>query len=190
MPQAVAGHVGRAHHWAARLAQTFSPLTQEDAMLRSIAVAAAVAIGATAVYAQNAAVIKERRETMRTIAKSSGATFKIVKGEAPFNLATVQDTLKKVQSEAPKLKNQFPDDSKTGGNTEAQPLIWAKRAEFNAAIDKWVADAKTAEGLIKDEASFKAEYPKVSAGCGGCHKASDGFAPALSESFKNMQKPL
>ena len=32
------------------------------------------------------------------------------------------------------------------------------------------ADAKAAHGAIKDEASFKAEWPKVVANCGGCHK--------------------
>jgi cytochrome c556 len=30
--------------------------------------------------------------------------------------------------------------------------------------------AKAAEASIKDEASFKTEWPKVVGNCGGCHK--------------------
>ena len=32
-------------------------------------------------------------------------------------------------------------------------------------------DAKAAQAAIKDEASFKAEWGKIGANCGGCHKA-------------------
>ena len=159
-------------------------------MLRTLAAVTAIAVGATVVYAQNADAIKQRREVMRTIVKSgSGDVFKMTKGELPFDLAKVQAVVKAVEDNAPKFKALFPDDSKTG-LTDAQPKIWAARAEFNAVIDKWTADAKAAGAAIKDEATFKAEYGKVGGGCGGCHKASDGFATALSESFKKMQTPL
>jgi cytochrome c556 len=158
-------------------------------MLRILAAVAAVAVGATAVYAQNAAVVKERRETMRGIGKASAALFRMNKGDTPFDLATVQSSLTTFQTNAQKMKGLFSDDSKTGG-TDASPMIWAKRADFDAVIDKWVAVSKAAEAAIKDEASFKAEYPKVAENCGGCHKASDGFAPGLSDSFKRMREPL
>jgi cytochrome c556 len=39
-----------------------------------------------------------------------------------------------------------------------------------ARLDKLVADAKAAEGEIKDDASFKAELPKIMGNCGACHK--------------------
>ena len=41
---------------------------------------------------------------------------------------------------------------------------------FNAAIDTFVANAKDAAAAIKDEATFKTEYPKAVRSCGGCHK--------------------
>lgn len=152
-------------------------------MLRVVAAVAALAIGATAVYAQNLDVIKQRREAMRTIAGASGPNFKIMKGEAPFNLAAVQAGLETMHVQATKLKGLFPDDSKMGGSTDASPTIWEKRAEFNAVVDKWVADIKAAAAAIKDEASFKTDYPKVSDGCGGCHKNTGGFAISLKDSF-------
>ncbi|MEQ1647953.1 MAG: cytochrome c [Hyphomicrobiaceae bacterium] len=158
-------------------------------MYRIIAVAVAVALGATVVHAQNADAIKQRREAMREIAKAGGAPFKMTKGEVPFDLAAVQTVLKTIQDNAPKFKTLFPDDSKVGA-TEAAAKIWTARADFNAVADKWAADAKAAAAAIKDEASFKAEYPKMTQACGGCHGTTAGFAPGLGDSFKRMQTPL
>src|SRR5204863_3596621 len=63
----------------------------------------------------------------------------------------------------------FPDDTKTG-ETDALPAAFEKKADLMARFDKLGADAKAAEGAIKDEASFKAEWPKVVSNCGGCTK--------------------
>ena len=61
------------------------------------------------------------------------------------------------------------DDTKTG-ETDTLPAAFEKKADLFAKFDKIAADAKAAEGAIKDEASFKAEWPKVVSNCGGCHK--------------------
>jgi cytochrome c556 len=150
---------------------------------------ALVASGVTVAVAQNADAIKQRREAMRAIARAGAEPFKMTKGEAPFNLAAVQGVLKAIEENAPKFKAAFPDNSKTG-TTEATAKVWDSRADFNAVIDKWVADAKAAASAIKDEASFKAEYPKMAQTCGSCHGTRGGFAPGLGDSFKKMQDPL
>lgn len=157
-------------------------------MLRIVAAAAALAIGATAVYAQNLDAIKQRRDAMKNIAKAGTPPFQMMKGQAPFELAKVQAGLKAYQDEGAKLKTLFPADSKTGGDTDATPKIWQAKAEFDAAIDTFIATAKAAAGSIKDEATFKADYPKVAASCGGCHKDTDGFSPRLADSFKKMKQ--
>lgn len=94
----------------------------------------------------------------------------MAKGEAPFDLAKVQASLKTISEGAPKLAGLFPDDSKTGGDTQALPVIWEKKAEFEGLWKKLAADATAAAAAIKDEASFKTEWPKIGANCGGCHK--------------------
>jgi cytochrome c556 len=157
-------------------------------MLRIVAAAAALAIGATAVYAQNLDAIKQRRDAMKNIAKAGTPPFQMMKGQAPFELAKVQAGLKAYQDEGAKLKTLFPADSKTGGDTDASPKIWQAKSEFDAAIDTFIATAKAAAGSIKDEATFKADYPKVAASCGGCHKDTDGFSPRLADSFKKMKQ--
>ena len=156
-------------------------------MLRILAGVSALAVGATVVLAQNSAVIDQRRSAMDTIAKASLANFNMMKGEAPFDLAKVQAGLETFQVELQKFKNLFPEDSKKG-DTDARPKIWDKKSEFDSVIDKFVADAKTVAGKVKDEATFKAEYPIIPRACGNCHKEDDGFAPSLKESFKRLKQ--
>jgi cytochrome c556 len=83
----------------------------------------------------------------------------------------------------------FPPDSKTGA-TSATAKVWESPAEFNAALDNYVATVRAASAAVKDEASLKVEYPKIVEGCGACHGRRGGFAPGLSESFKRMEEPL
>lgn len=138
-------------------------------MLRIAATVAALAVGATAVFAQSAA-IGQRQEAMKTFGGAMKEPGGMMKGATPFDLPKVQASLKILADGAPKLKELFPDDSKTGGKTEALPAIWEKKAEFLARYDKLAADATAAAVAIKDEASFKTEWPKIGANCGGCHK--------------------
>jgi cytochrome c556 len=112
---------------------------------------------------------------MKGFGQATRAPTAIVKGEAPFDLAKVKASLKVFQDNSAKLKSLWPEDSKTGENTRALPKIWADK-DFLAWFDGFAKDAKAAEAAIKDEASFKAQWPKVVEYCGSCHK--DYRAPA------------
>jgi cytochrome c556 len=138
-------------------------------MLRILSAVAIVAVGTSAVYAQSAA-IAQRKDAFKAMAGAAKEPSAMIKGDAKFELPKVQAALKTYQEQAGKLKTLFPDDSKTGGETAALPVIWEKKAAFTGIFDKLAADAKTAEGAIKDEASFKAEWPKVMSNCGTCHQ--------------------
>jgi cytochrome c556 len=157
-------------------------------MLRIAATVAALTIGTMVVSAQNVEAVKQRREVMRNIATASTDDYKMMTGQAPFDLAKLQAALKIMEREAMKIKGLFPPDSKTGGETQAKPKLWQARAEFDAAADKLVAAIKTAASTIKDEATIKTEYPKVVKSCEGCHTKGDGFAPSLADSFKRLSK--
>ena len=138
-------------------------------MLRVVAAIAAIAAGATLVYA-DVASIGQRQAILKTFGTAAKGPGGMLKGATPFDLATVQTSLKVLTEGAPKLKELFPDDSKTGAETAALPAIWEKKADLTARFDKLAADATAAMGTIKDEASFKSEWPKIGANCGGCHK--------------------
>jgi cytochrome c556 len=138
-------------------------------MLRIVAVIAAVAVGATAVYAQNVAGIEARQAALKAMGGAMGAPSKMMKGEIPFDLAAVQTSLKTLETKSIELKGLFGDDTKTG-KTDALPVAFEKKADVLARFDKLAADAKAAQVAIKDEASMKAEWGKIGANCGGCHK--------------------
>ncbi len=137
-------------------------------MIRALSVVAAIAISATAVYAQNAA-IDQRQAAMKAIAAAAKEPGAVMKGEAKFDLQKIHGSLAVYEEQATKLKSLWPDDSNSGA-TYALPSVWTKKDEFIARFDKMAADAKAAAASIKDEASFKAEWPKVMSSCGGCHR--------------------
>jgi cytochrome c556 len=138
-------------------------------MLRVLAALAALAVGASVALAQNGAVIAQRKEAMKAIGSAVKAPGAMAKGDAPFNAETVKASLKTIEDGAAKAKNLFTDDSKTG-DTNALPTAFEKKTDVMARFDKLSADAKAAAQAITDEASFKAQWPKVVANCGGCHK--------------------
>lgn len=139
-------------------------------MLRILAVASVLALGATAVLAQNAAGIAARKDAMKAFGGAAKEPGGMNKGDIPFDLAKVQASLKKIEDVSTSAKGLFGDDTKAG-ETDTQPAAFANKADLFAKFDKTAADAKAAAGAIKDEASFKAEWPKVVSNCGGCHKA-------------------
>jgi cytochrome c556 len=144
-------------------------------MLRFVVGAALLTLGAGIVLAQNTAVIKERKELMKANAEATKAPTAMMKGEAPFDLAKVHASLKTFQDTSTKLKGLWPVDSKSG-DTRALPAIWTNTKDYLNWFDGFAKDSKAAVASIKDEASFKTEWPKVLAYCGGCHK--DFRAPA------------
>ena len=140
-------------------------------MRRLTVLAGLIAFGATAAYAaQNLAVIKERKDQYETMGKSVKAPNKAFKGEAPFDLKAVKAALKVIQEKTAVLPKLFPDDSKTGGDTEALPKIWENKADFEGRFKKLGDVAKAAETGITDEVTFKAQWKDLMGNCSGCHK--------------------
>jgi cytochrome c556 len=60
---------------------------------------------------------------MKDNGKAAGDLIKMGKGELPFDLVKVHASLKVFEEQAAKLKDLFPDDTKTGEDTAALPTI-------------------------------------------------------------------
>lgn len=133
-------------------------------------VATGAAFTATTVSAQNVEVIKERKALLKEMGKATKDPGDMLKGAVPFDLAAVKAALAKYQENAPKIAKLFPDDTKTGGETEALPALWENKDDVMQRFEKLAADAKAADGKITDEFTFMDEFPKVVGNCGGCHK--------------------
>jgi cytochrome c556 len=127
----------------------------------------ALSLGSIAAIAQ-ADVIAERRQVFKAMGETGTAIGKMVRAEAPFDLAVVQEGLRKIAQHSKTLPKLFPPESATG-DTKALPAIWADKAKFDALFAKLDADATAALGTVKDEASLRAAAPRVFANCGACH---------------------
>lgn len=137
-------------------------------MMRALVIAGALALGVTAVAAQDP--IAARRALMKDTGKQAGGGAAMVRGEAPFDLAKAKAIFVAVQKQAAEAPALFPDNSKTGGETAALPAIWQSKADFDARFVKMGADAKAAEASVTDLDSFKVAFGGVGKNCGGCHE--------------------
>jgi len=122
-----------------------------------------------ALAASGAEAIKERRALMKANGEASKPIVPMLKGTAPFDLATVQKALKTYGDAAAKMPALFPPDSKTG-DTNALPAIWDNMDDVKARFAKLGKDVDAALATVKDDASFKAVMPDFFKNCGGCHE--------------------
>ena len=129
-----------------------------------------LALGCGVALAGGADAIKARQALMKDNGRVSKPLGPMLKGAAPFDLATVQTALKTYENAAEKMPGLFPDDSKTGGDTQALPAIWENKADFDARFKTFGKDAAAALVSVKDEATFKAAMPGIFKNCGGCHE--------------------
>jgi cytochrome c556 len=137
-------------------------------MKRLVLAAAFATLGITAVVAQSDP-IAVRKALMKENGNQSRTAREMIEGKQPFNLAAAKKVLTTFAETADKGKNLWPDTAKTGGDTASLPAIWENKADFEAKLVKFSADAKAAEGKVTDLDSFKAQLGEVGKNCGGCH---------------------
>ncbi|QIG93334.1 MULTISPECIES: c-type cytochrome [unclassified Bradyrhizobium] len=141
-------------------------------MKRIVVVAAVLALSAGAVVAQQDQVNKTQAQ-MKETGKNAGAIAAMIKGEKPYDQATVDAALARFEDTAKKLPTLFPESTKglkPEGDYSASPKIWEDKAGFEshiASFTKVVADTK---GKVKDLDTLKAEMPALFKQCGGCHE--------------------
>jgi cytochrome c556 len=159
---AIRGHAAGPGDW-------MTETIEGDHMIIRIAFAAAVvALGATAVIAQQDP-IAARRAIMKANGQQAQLGTKMSKGEEPFTVEKGKKVFATYQDVA-KAHELFPENSKTGGDTAALPAIWENKADFEARLTKLTNEAKAAEGKVTDLDSFKAQFTEVQKNCGGCHQ--------------------
>jgi cytochrome c556 len=137
-------------------------------MFKRVLFTAGFLVAATGVYADVAA-IQQRQDLLKGINNAVKPIGAMLKGDAPFDLATVKASLATVSENAKKLPSLFPDDSKTGHDTEALPIIWTEKDKFNALYGKLDQDATAVSASVTDLASLKTQMPKVFGDCKACH---------------------
>jgi cytochrome c556 len=137
-------------------------------MKRLVLAAAFAALGVTAVVAQSDP-IAARKALMKENGNQARIAREMIEGKQPFNLDAAKKVLVTFGDTHDKAKNLWPDTSKTG-DTAALPAIWENKADFDAKLAKFSADAKAASAKVTNLDTFKAQMSEVGKSCGGCHQ--------------------
>jgi cytochrome c556 len=141
-------------------------------MMRTAIVVGTLVLGIAAVAAQQDQV-KQTQAMMKGNGKNAGALSAMVKGEKPYDQATVDAAMAQFEDTIKKFPTLFPDSikgMKPEGDYFASPKVWEDKTGFNehiASFAKAVADAK---GKVTDLDSLKATLPVIGKQCGGCHE--------------------
>ena len=141
-------------------------------MIRTVVVVGTLLLGVGAVMAQMDQV-KQTQTVMKGNGKNAGALAAMVKGEKPYDQATVDAALAQFEDTVKKFPTLFPEGTKglkPEGDYYASPKVWEDKAGFDehiASFGKAVADAN---GKIKDLDTLKVALPVIGKQCGGCHE--------------------
>ena len=141
-------------------------------MKRVLVVVGTLLLGAGAVDAQQD-IVKQTQTVMKGNGKNAGAMAAMLKGEKPYDQATVDTALAQFEDTAKKLPTLFPDSIKglkAEGDYSASSKIWEDKAGFDAHIASFAKVVAEAKSKIKDLDSLKATFPAVGKECGGCHE--------------------
>jgi cytochrome c556 len=139
-------------------------------MFRTVSAITVIALCAGTAVAQQDPIA-----TRRALMKANGDQAKIgasmIKGETPFDIEKARKIFASFEDAATKAPSLFPDNSKTGGDTAADPKIWENIDDFKARLAKFGTDAKDAIAKVNDLDSFKAAFGAIGKNdCGGCHE--------------------
>jgi cytochrome c556 len=141
-------------------------------MRRTVVIAATLLLGVGAVMAQQDQV-KTTQTMMKGNGKNAGALVAMIKGEKPYDQATVDAAIAQFDDTAKKLPTLFPasfKDAKFDGDYSPSSKIWEDKAGFNEHIASFAKTVGDAKGKIKDLDALKAELPVIGKQCGGCHE--------------------
>jgi cytochrome c556 len=139
-------------------------------MFRTVFAVAVIALCAGAAIAQQDP-IAARRALMKANGDQAKIGASMMKGETPFDLDKARKVFAAFEETAAKVPSLFPENSKTGGDTAADPKIWENMDDVKIRFAKFGADAKDALAKVTDLDSFKAAFGAIGKNdCGGCHE--------------------
>ena len=141
-------------------------------MKRIVVVAAVLALSAGAVVAQQDQV-KKTQAQMKDNGRNAGALVAMVKGEKPYDQATVDAALAQFEDTVKKFPTLFPESTKglkPEGDYAASSKIWEDKAGFESHIASFAKAVTDAKGKVKDLDTLKAELPVIGKQCGNCHE--------------------
>ncbi|MEW5423146.1 cytochrome c [Amorphus sp. 3PC139-8] len=141
----------------------------------AVLLAATIATPFSAAWSDDAPMgvdaIAKRQELMKSVGRATKAAGDMVKGEKPWDQAVAEDAMDTLIEVGTTFPSLFPDDSKTGHDTEAAPAIWEQTAEFDAKAAALAEDAEAAKMAAANGLdAFKPAFGKTARNCRDCHE--------------------
>lgn len=134
------------------------------------ALVSALALGATVALAADP--VKERKEMMKSVGKSTKLAAQMVRGQQPFDAGKAQAAMQTIAGVPDKYVTLFPESSKGHPESEASPKVWEDMAGFKKAADQLKADGEAAvEAAGKGLDEFKAAFGNLVKNCKSCHES-------------------
>jgi cytochrome c556 len=141
-------------------------------MRRIVVVVGTLLLGVGVVAAQQD-LVKQAQTVMKGNGKNAGALGAMVKGEKPYDQATVDTALAQFEDTAKKLPTLFPASIKglkADGDYSSTMKVWEDKAGFDAHIASFSKVVTDAKGKIKDLDTLKATFTVIGKECSGCHE--------------------
>jgi cytochrome c556 len=110
---------------------------------------------------------------MKGNGKNAGALGAIIKGDKPYDQATVDAALAQFEDTVKKFPTLFPESikgMKAEGDYSASPKVWEDKAGFDAHVATFAKAVADAKASTKDLDTLKAAMPAIGKSCGGCHE--------------------
>jgi len=138
-----------------------------------LGVAALCLTGMTAMAADDPVGV--RKQIMTSVGAAAGLGGGMMKGEIDYTPAAGKAAIATMAAAAASFGSFFPEGT-DAGDTTASPKIWEDAAGFQAALDKFAADAGAAMAASgkdgpADLDAFKAAMGPVMGNCKSCHEA-------------------
>ncbi|MGZ6037116.1 MAG: c-type cytochrome [Phenylobacterium sp.] len=111
--------------------------------------------------------VEDRQATMKAVGQSMKEAAAI-NTPATFDAAKAKTLMDGVAANAKKLHGLYPAGSDKDLKTEADPKIWANKADFDKRLAE-MGTLATAAGKTTTAETFKPAYSAVGATCKGCH---------------------
>jgi cytochrome c556 len=113
--------------------------------------------------------VKYRRAAYTLMGLSLGNLAAMAQDKKPFNKEEAEESADLLRMATHIPRRYFGEG--TDKDTKAKPEIWQKRADFDAKMDKMIAEAAKLPELVRmgDTPAFRKQVAETDAACKACH---------------------
>jgi cytochrome c556 len=130
-------------------------------------------LGAGAVMADQKLAV-EQDNLMRAQGKSVYVVIgKMVKGETPYDQASVNAALAELEKEVPTIPTVFaknPKEDVVDATFGSSPKIWQNKPDFDSKVPPVIKTIADVKGKVKGLDSLKVAFKSITDSCNGCHE--------------------